>query len=204
MINRVLSLPVGVQRAYIYFIENTSGECIMIDCGAYDDRVKYFIESNDLNVKYVLLTHGHFDHVAGLEFAVNRHISVLIGEKDAKMLCDDSLNLGSYFGCKVPQIKDYTVVSEGEINLIGFNVKVIETPGHTEGSVCYLIEDRLFSGDTMFYETFGRCDLPTGDINKMTVSLDKLLRLDDKVIVYPGHGQRTTIGHERAFYKNNR
>ena len=202
MINRILSLPVGIQQANIYFVENGDGESIMIDCGLYDERVKYFIERNCIDVKCILLTHGHFDHIMGLNIADNRPIDVYIGEKDAPMLNDESLNLAPYFGCKVPEIRYYKTVREGWYKIAGFDVKVIETPGHTSGSVCYLIEDRLFTGDTMFYNAYGRVDLPTGDMDMMFDSLKKLLELDDKVKVYPGHGDQTTIKRERAFYSD--
>ena len=200
MIDRVLSIPVGIQQSMIYFVENGNGDCIMIDCGLYDERVKYFIERNDLNIRCILLTHGHFDHIMGLKIADNRPIDVYIGEKDAAMLNDESLNLAPLFGCKIPEIRYYKTLKEGEYDLFGFKVKVIETPGHTAGSVCYLIEDRLFSGDTMFRNTYGRTDLPTGDVDEMLDSLKKLLALDEKIKVYPGHGETTTIKTEREFY----
>ena len=79
-------------------------------------------------------------------------------------------------------------------------MNVIHTPGHTAGSVCYLIENELFSGDTMFFETFGRCDLPTSDKNAMLLSLKKLCGLDENVRVYPGHGAETTVKHEKDYY----
>ena len=202
MIDRVLSIPVGIQQSMIYFVENGNGDAIMIDCGLYDERVKYFIERNDLDIKAILLTHGHFDHIMGLKIADNRPIDVFIGEKDAEMLNDESLNLAPLFGCKVPEIRYYKTLKEGNYKINGFDVRVIETPGHTAGSVCYLIEDRLFTGDTMFRNTYGRTDLPTGDMDDMFDSLKKLLSLDEKIKVYPGHGETTSIKTEREFYSD--
>ncbi|MBP5177059.1 MAG: MBL fold metallo-hydrolase, partial [Clostridia bacterium] len=150
----------------------------------------------------VLLTHGHFDHTMGLKIADNGLIDVFIGEKDEKLLFDDSLNLASYFNCEPPRPARYRTVKEGDYDVCGFKVKVIETPGHTEGSVAYLIEDRLFTGDTMFMNGFGRTDFPTGDADKLFDSIKKLLTLDKKVTVYPGHGERTTIAREAVFYSD--
>ena len=201
MINRILTLPVGFNLSNIYFVENMEGECIMIDCGLYNEKVDYFIKSNELDVKCVLLTHSHYDHILGLDFAVRNHIDVYIGEKELPLFNDDELNLCARVHVTAPRVPDIKTLTEGYYNFIGFDVKVIETPGHTAGSVCYLIEDRLFTGDTMFFEAFGRCNFPTGDSEQMKASLDKLLLLDESIKVYPGHEEQTTIGHERAFYK---
>ena len=200
MIKRIKSIAVGYQGSNIYFVENEKGDSIMIDCGHIDERVEKFIESEGFSIKSVLLTHGHFDHIEGLKYAVNRHIGVLIGRGDEKMLSDDTLNLSTYFGVTVPHIKEYKIVEEGVLDLDGFSIRVIETPGHTSGSVCYLIEDKLFSGDTLFKGTYGRCDLPTGNRKEMLHSLNKLFSIGDDVKVYPGHGEPTDIGSEKILY----
>ena len=200
MIKKVLSLAVGVQRANVYFVLGDNGKWLMIDCGAFDDEVKNFIAENDIKVEALLITHGHFDHVYGVKNAVNEHIAALIGENELDFLYNERLNLGSWFGLKVEAPSEIKTLSEGEHEICGLNVKVIATPGHTEGSVCYLIDDCLFTGDTMFFETYGRCDLPTSDMNSMISSLNKLFKLDGNIKVYPGHGRSTTIAHEKEFY----
>ena len=125
---------------------------------------------------------------------------VYVSKKDEAFLTDNSLNLANTLGYKVKEFTaDYTV-SEGDIlSVCGIEFKVIETPGHTEGSVCYVVEDKIFAGDTLFERSFGRYDFPTGNVKKLIKSIDRLFNLDGDYTVYSGHGNETTLKEERLY-----
>jgi len=168
---------------------------------------------NKLNVKLVaiLITHGHWDHIASLEelCKLNPGIPVYISDEESEFLTNTDLNLSlaaQEEGYPV-QILEYLPkhlikVVDGEIlNIAGFKVEVILTPFHTRGSACYLVtsEKALFAGDTLFFSTVGRTDLPTGNYRQMESSLRKLKMLPDELKVYPGHGAVTRLEREKKY-----
>lgn len=149
----------------------------------------------------ILLTHGHFDHILAVGDLKKRlHIPVYAGEGEAPLLQDTALNLSSSFG-KNCTVKADRLLQDGEtVELLGQPWKVIATPGHTGGSVCYLVEGEqvLFSGDTLFAGSYGRTDMPTGNQREIVQSLkEKLFTLPEEITVYPGHGDPTDIGYEK-------
>ena len=150
----------------------------------------------------VLLTHGHFDHIIGVpEVKRAFHLPVYASETEDAMLADTSLNLSCHLLGKQTSFHADVLVRDGdELELLGYKWKVIATPGHTSGSVSYYIpqEGVLLSGDTLFYESYGRTDLATGSSSDITDSLlNKLFVLPEDTMVYPGHGDPTTIGYEK-------
>ena len=150
----------------------------------------------------VLLTHGHFDHIIGVpEVKRAFHLLVYASETEDAMLADTSLNLSCHLPGKQTSFHADVLVRDGdELELLGYKWKVIATPGHTSGSVSYYIpqEGVLLSGDTLFYESYGRTDLATGSSSDITDSLlNKLFVLPEDTMVYPGHGDPTTIGYEK-------
>ena len=158
----------------------------------------------------VVLTHGHFDHILAVEEIRRafKEITVYAAEKEAKLLGDPRLNLTASYGTGVTLSPDHLVKDGDILELAGFKWQVIETPGHTEGSVCLWIkeEEVLISGDTLFAESLGRTDFPTGSSADIIRSIkERLFVLPEDTMVYPGHGEPTTIGHEKthnpvAFY----
>ncbi len=196
MIKNIITIPQGPVMANTYIVCNEYNECLIIDLGEDISNALNIIKEHNLKVINLLLTHGHFDHIMGVKSAVNEHIGVLIGEKDAFMLESKKDCLATLFGEKYEPIKKYEVLSEGEYKLGNFKVKVIETPGHTTGSVCYVIDDCIFTGDTLFKGGYGRCDLPYGNAEMLKNSLVKILSLPN-LQVYPGHGDKTTINEEK-------
>lgn len=194
---------VGVFSTNCYLItdENT-GKSAIIDPGSVNNRLLCAIDAvGKENLEYILLTHGHFDHIGGVE-----KIRRLTGAKvavcgdDAEMIKNPDLNGGYFFGYSSVICKDADVVLKDNdiIKLGDSEIKVIATPGHTSGGCCYYCEDMLFAGDTLFYEGCGRCDMATADFNQMKKSLRRLVdTLPDETRVFSGHGGGTTILHEK-------
>lgn len=183
-------------------IDEDSKEAVLFDCTQNGDEISAALKEFGAELKYILLTHGHFDHVLGVnDFKVKYpNCEVLVHEAD-KMLLDTIESFAKNFMVgKVEVQKVDRYINENDLIKLGDNeIKVIHTPGHTLGGACYLIDDKLFSGDTLFYETVGRSDLPGGDFEQLKSSIEeKLFTLKNDIKVYPGHGPQTTIGHEKA------
>lgn len=193
-----------VQANNYLVIDEASKEAILIDCSDYVTEIIDYVKENDLTVKYILLTHGHFDHVLG----INRMNEVLgakvyVHEGDKEQVVNTRAVM-TMFGLPTEGVENpkitATLSDAGELTLGNQVIKVIETPGHTPGGVCYLIGDCLFSGDTLFHGTIGRTDLPGGSFQQIKHSVkDILFALDENIKVYPGHGEPTSIGYEKKF-----
>jgi glyoxylase-like metal-dependent hydrolase (beta-lactamase superfamily II) len=193
---------VGIIGTNCYIIYNDKKEAIVIDAG--DDAHKIYNKVEELGVKVValMLTHGHFDHISAVdEVAQHYGVTVYAGKGETRLLTDAKMNGSAYYRRDKTVSEFEKLEDNGDIELGGIKFKVMFTPGHTEGSVCYYVEDAkvLFSGDTLFKESVGRTDMATGDDRKIIQSLDKLMELDDDVDVYPGHSEESTIGYERRF-----
>ena len=183
-------------------INEDSKEAVLIDCSSIEvnDEVKDALKEYNAKLKYILLTHGHFDHIAGIRPPVieNEEVPVLMHANDTDWVNNVNIfmQMMGLSEITVPKISKY--ISDNEIIKLGnLDIKVIHTPGHTKGGVCYLIEDKLFTGDTLFRESVGRCDLEGGDFNEILASIkNKLYTLPGQTEVYPGHGKSTTIEWE--------
>ena len=177
-----------------------SEHCVRIDPGAQDVLVAEAVQ--DRIVDAVLLTHGHFDHILYAAHWLEKGARLYVHEGDADMIRQPHLNMAVFVirqGLRLPDAdvkhQDGSVVREA-----GLELTVLHTPGHTPGSVCYRMGSNLFSGDTLFYNSYGRTDLPGGDDEQMEASLKRLMGLEDDVICYPGHGTKTKIAWERGNY----
>ena len=194
--------PFGLLRSNVYLVfEEETGEALVIDAGGGTQYVLREVRKRDLKPKFILLTHGHFDHTFEVaEFRKVLGTDSYIHEKDLKVH-ETMWDLGlSAFGIKMPRPEvGRCFDDEPSFELGSHIVKVIHTPGHTPGSVCYFLPDEriLFTGDTLFQGSIGRTDLPGGDPTAIRSSLRKLMSLGDETVVYPGHGGKTTIGVER-------
>ena len=197
--------PLGAlwTNGYLFWDE-TSKDSFFIDPGGNTKDVQDFMEANGLSLKMILLTHGHIDHTAGIhELVPMTGSNIFIASEDAEMLRHPSKELQELLRVKFDGLEDFKELSDGMmIEFSGYTIKVISTPGHTEGSVCFLITDSeghkiLVSGDTLFAQSVGRTDLEGGDSVKLENSLRKLAELDDGLHVLPGHGPDTSIGSER-------
>ena len=197
--------PLGAlwTNGYLFWDDETR-EAFFIDPGGKTEDVTNFMAGNNLTLKMILLTHGHIDHTAGInELVPFTGDNIYIHSGDAEMLRHPSRELQALLGVKFGGLETFKEISDGRtIDFPGYTVKTIATPGHTEGSVCFLITDKgghkiLVSGDTLFAQSVGRTDLEGGDDVKLEASLRRLAEFDDGLHVLPGHGPDTSIGSER-------
>jgi glyoxylase-like metal-dependent hydrolase (beta-lactamase superfamily II) len=197
---KIIVLGMVQTNCYIASNEETK-EAIVIDPADHAHRIEQYLKENDLVCKGILLTHGHFDHImAASELAVSAHTEIYAHEAEAALLADPNMNASSQIRRECALIAGTQLKDNEIIYLAGFKIRVIHSPGHTAGSVCYYFSEHgiLFSGDTLFQESVGRTDLPTGNGKILIESIrNKLMLLEDQVKVYPGHGAATTIGYER-------
>ncbi|HSA06830.1 MAG TPA: MBL fold metallo-hydrolase [Candidatus Gastranaerophilales bacterium] len=197
----IKTFTVGAFASNNYLVVcNKTKDAVLIDAGGdYNATIKE-LKSLQANLKYIFYTHAHLDHISG-DFELKSKINVkTFLHKDDQFLVDKFKEQLFMFGMpqtETPLIDEY--VEDGQILEVGaLKFKVIHTPGHSPGSVSYLVNDVVFSGDTLFADSVGRTDLPGGSYEQLRDSIiNKLFVLDDKIKVYPGHGESTTIGHEK-------
>ena len=177
--------PIGT-RCYLLGADD-SPDCVVIDPGAEAPRIRRAAEGRSLSA--ILLTHGHFDHIAAVRDLMDPGVRLFIHPLDAPMLSDPDLNAGrSLMGVPVTAPAPTDTVSEGDrLSLAGLEIEVLHTPGHTPGGVCYRIGSHLFTGDTLFDHGWGRTDLPGGDEHALFASLRRLMPLARTLTVHPGH-----------------
>ena len=199
MVNVHKIYPVGF-AANSYLVTADEKRAIVIDPA--QPRVFDIAREKGLSVEAVLLTHGHFDHIGGVGAFYAAGVKVYcLKEELALVSGEDNLASTMGGGMVISPFKIGALLSDGqELNICGLKVKVVATPGHTAGSCCYLIEDMLFTGDTLFEGSYGRCDLPTGSFLQMEQSLKKLFGFKKDYEVYPGHGEDTALSAERKYY----
>lgn len=188
----------GDMEANAYLLTKDGKHAVLIDCGG--EEVLREAEKLGLEVEAVLLTHGHFDHIGGCGAAQEKGIRIGCSAAEKILTETPELNLSLQTGASVPPFKvDFTFEGGDVLSFAGISLKVISTPGHTEGGVCFRAGDAVFSGDTLFRESIGRTDFPTGNRASLNVSIVKLLTVCEDCDIYPGHGPMTTGAHERAF-----
>ena len=199
---KIVNIPTGMLQANTYLVcDETSRLGFIVDLGGYSRELKNIIEKNDIQIQYIVLTHGHGDHIGG----VQEHLrdfpdaKVVCSRAEEKMLLDLELNEAHHFGPEKVSFKPDILVDDGDTLTVGnMTMKFIMTPGHTEGGMCILVDDVLFSGDTLFCRSIGRTDLAGGDFRTIMESIKKkLFLLPDETQVLPGHMGPTTIGFEK-------
>lgn len=202
---RIKTYPVGQIGTNCYVIYREGGtSAVIVDPGANGEKIISMCKKLSVIPEAILLTHGHFDHILAVEDVKKEfpQAKIYAGEDEKQILLNPSLNLSSGFG-KACVLEADEYVKDGEVlSLAGLSFQVIFTPGHTSGSVCYLVKEEqvLISGDTLFLESLGRTDFPTGNQSFIIKSIrEKLFTLDGEILVYPGHGDMTTIGHEKSY-----
>ena len=202
---QIIPYPNGVFGATTYLVyDEKSLDALLIDATSSVEEISSTIKEKKLNLKYILITHGHFDHVYCLSKMKEKfpNALVFINKDDMPLLnqVETQCIMAEVDKIKIPCIDGLLDENTKNIKLGETEVKVIATKGHSKGGVCYLIKNNLFSGDTLFYESIGRCDLFGGSFAKIEKSIkEKLYALPNDTNVYPGHGHNTTIGHERKY-----
>lgn len=194
--------PVGT-NCYIVRNEDTM-ECFIVDMAACPPELERHIKNAGLTVSAVLLTHGHFDHIMGLDrFLEEFPVPVYACGAEKELLENAQMNSSAGMLGQPYTFTGAQFVKDGDLlQIAGMNIQVIQTPGHTIGGCCYYIaeEKALFSGDTLFRASVGRTDLPTGSMGALVRSVkERILVLPDETRVYPGHMEETTVGYEKKY-----
>ncbi len=201
---RIKKFVIGMIGTNCYVVSNEkTKECFLVDPAVCTPEMISYIKEEGLQLQAILLTHGHFDHIMGIDDVRNEFpVQVYASEKEKEVLQDAGLNLSRAYGGGYT-FSGATYVQDGQmLELAGMKIQVIEIPGHTIGGCCYYIaeEEVLFSGDSLFRASIGRTDFPTGSSSQLVRAVrDKLLVLPEDTMVYPGHMEETTIGYERKY-----
>ncbi|MBN2288849.1 MAG: MBL fold metallo-hydrolase [Candidatus Glassbacteria bacterium] len=200
---KTYKLPVGLLGSNCYLAwDPDNRQAVVIDPGAEPERIIRAAAERDLEVHYIINTHGHGDHIGGnRELKVAYPVPLLVHQADAPMLEDARLNMSSFFGEPVlsPPADGFLVPGE-KVRFGRVALTVLHTPGHTPGGVSLYGEGAVFTGDALFCGSIGRCDMPYSDELLQLESIRKqLLTLPDETLVLPGHGQSTTIGQEKKW-----
>lgn len=196
-------LVLGMMQTNCYIIKNReTQEAICIDPADQAGIIEEYLTANDLVCRGILLTHGHFDHImAAKKLAELLQVNIYAHEDEVELLADADMNYSAQMRRTCSLKPDILLKDQQILQMAGFSITVLHTPGHTAGGACYYFPEyaAVISGDTLFLESVGRSDFPTGNGTVLIESiLSKLMTLEDSVKVYPGHGESTTIGHERA------
>ncbi|MBC2851632.1 MBL fold metallo-hydrolase [Cetobacterium sp. 8H] len=203
---KIKTFPLGGYMTNCYLVWNEKNEASLFDCS--DSRLQgvvSFIKEHNLELKNVILTHGHGDHIGGINEIMRLfpNATLYIGKEEEKFLTDASLNLSyAIQGYDFIYTGKFTPIKEGD-SIFGF--EVVDTPGHTIGSKCFYNSDAkiMISGDTLFRRSYGRFDLPTGNLSQLQRSLKKICEnYPEDTIVYSGHSEPTTLGEERRVLKS--
>ena len=200
MIN-IQAVKVGILDTNCYIVSGgKDNECVLIDPGEDAAKIQVKLQALNLSPVAILLTHAHFDHTKALRNFQSKECKVYLHPGDEFFIAPEKYQSSIYRKLSNQIAPDESLYDGQELNLAGLTIKVIHTPGHSGACVCFVLGDNIFSGDTLFYLSVGRTDLPCGDSVKMKNSLAKLFSLDRDYSVFPGHGEKTSLNFER---KNN-
>lgn len=198
---RIISVATGeiLENSYIVFDEGTK-QGVVVDPGDDAERIMTQIDKNGVAITHILLTHGHWDHIGAVDTLRERYgAKVAIHEADAEMLTSERKNLSFLRGIPLTLgSADVLFKDKDALDVGNMHITVMHTPGHSPGSVCYVVDNAMLSGDTLFEGSIGRTDLPGGSMEQMRASLERLKAIEEDCEVYPGHGGATTLAEEKA------
>lgn len=199
----ITAAAIGLYATNCYIItDKVTGLSAAVDCAVFNgDFERLMRRANVSQLEYILLTHGHFDHICGVKDLNEKYGGkICISEDDAPCLSDEYKSLNASMGYTAQGLTKAEILLHDEdiITLGETKIRVISTPGHTAGSVCFVTEDEIFSGDTLFNLSVGRVDLPGGDKRNLINSLKKLAEISGEHRVFPGHGSATLLSFEKA------
>ncbi len=195
--------PLGPLWTNTYLVWDGTGRGFLVDPAGDPEQIAFFARERGISVEKILLTHGHLDHTGGLPAALEAFAApVLVPEQDGALVASPDPGALAWMGYDFQGTDDFSSLRDGDVVAVGeMTITVLATPGHTQGSSCFLAESEdeslLLSGDTLFARSVGRTDLPGGDPVMLERSLLRLAALPDGLPVLPGHGPETTIGAER-------
>lgn len=193
---------VGMIATNCYLIEDeATGALAVIDPGDHSGKLIKAIDERGGKLSYILLTHGHYDHIIGVAELCDRyHPVVCAAEAEMRLLQNGIYNRSSVHNIRINSFKVDRLLQDGDVIDLGeSHLKFILTPGHTAGSGCYIVDDCIFSGDTIFCESIGRTDFDTSSPRDMVKSVERIKKLEGDYAIYPGHEMFTTLEHERKY-----
>lgn len=195
------TIKVGFLATNCYILKNPkNGNAVVIDPGADGIHIKSILREMDARLRLILLTHGHFDHILGLAELRRDGIITAIHKKDAKHLTEKDLFSAMLdYDPRPFAPADFLFTDEGDYNLAGFDFTVLNTPGHTPGSCCFIFDDLMFTGDTLFRGGIGRTDFTGGSVEDMQSTLARLSKLPGDFAVYPGHDESSSLSDEKLY-----
>ncbi len=196
---KIISQPISVNTYILYNEDNK--QAVVIDPSFYAQKIIQALKDERLDCRAILLTHGHFDHISGVNALRDFcQPEVYVHEADADMLTDPDKNLDTLLGGYhiATQPAEHLLEKQIEkLSIAGMEIIALSTPGHSPGCVCYLVDDYLFSGDTLFNMSAGRTDLPGGNTQALYRSMETLKKIEKDYIVYPGHESSTSLHYEK-------
>ncbi|MBQ1393282.1 MAG: MBL fold metallo-hydrolase [Lachnospiraceae bacterium] len=201
---RICRLTVGPISTNCYIIvEESKKRALIVDPGGDADRIMNKIKELQVSVEAILLTHGHFDHMLAADTLREKYqVKVYLGQDDSELIKNPMENVSGMFGKPMSTHADVLLRDGQVLELAGFEIKVLATPGHTKGGVCYYIEKEsvAFSGDTIFQASVGRSDFPTGSGASLSKSIrEKIFTLPEDTQLFPGHGDSTVVSYEKKY-----
>ncbi|PLX69814.1 MAG: MBL fold hydrolase [Denitrovibrio sp.] len=200
---KIDSMVVGPLGVNCYIISN-NGNAVIVDPGGNAGEIIEFLSTNNFKPAAIVNTHGHFDHIGGIDELVRKYNIPFYLHADDEFLCAHGSETAAMFGfdgMKTPIVTN-KMSDDDELDIAGIKIKVLHTPGHTPGGVSLYVKDlnSVMTGDTIFLESIGRSDFPYGDHDQLIKSIKtELMALDESIVVLPGHGPASSIGHEKSY-----